>query len=57
MNKIIIKSIFIIWIGARLAGGDLIKNSSTNPNNQQLFVPRAPKTIDSLDLENFLHPK
>ncbi|CAF4528076.1 unnamed protein product, partial [Rotaria sp. Silwood2] len=44
-------------VGARLAGGDLMKNSSTHTNNPQLFMGGAAKTVDSLDLENFLHPK
>ncbi|CAF3553894.1 unnamed protein product [Rotaria sp. Silwood1] len=44
-------------VGARLAGGDLMKNSSTHANNQQLFMGGGAKTVDSLDLENFLHPK
>ncbi|CAF1608539.1 unnamed protein product, partial [Adineta ricciae] len=53
--------IFTIFIGARLAGGDLTKNaSSTQATNQPLFVTgtrRTSKTVDSLDLENVLHPK
>ncbi|CAF3729736.1 unnamed protein product [Rotaria sp. Silwood1] len=43
-------------VGARLVGGDPIKNS----NNQQLLVVgtrQKARVIDSLDLENFLHPK
>ncbi|UJR14999.1 hypothetical protein I4U23_001976 [Adineta vaga] len=47
--------------GARLAGGDLTKNaSSTHTTNQPLFATgtrRTSKTVDSLDLENFRHPK
>ncbi|CAF1052117.1 unnamed protein product [Adineta ricciae] len=50
-----------IPVGARLAGGDLTKNaSSTHATNQPLFVTgtrRTSKTVDSLDLENVLHPK
>lgn len=47
-------------LGARLAGGDLTKNSSTQERNQPLFATaprRSSKAVDSLDLENFLHPK
>lgn len=47
-------------LGARLAGGDLTKNTSTQERNQPLFatVPRrSGKAVDSLDLENFLQPK
>lgn len=47
-------------LGARLAGGDLTKNSSMQERNQPLFatVPkRSSKAVDSLDLENFLQPK
>ena len=53
--------IFTMFIGARLAGGDLTKNgSSTHASNQPLFATgtrRTSKTVDSLDLENVLHPK
>ncbi|CAF1618828.1 unnamed protein product [Rotaria magnacalcarata] len=44
-------------VGARLAGGDLMKNSSTHATGQRLYTSGASKTIDSLDLENFLQPK
>ncbi|CAF4707087.1 unnamed protein product, partial [Rotaria sp. Silwood2] len=45
---------------ARLVGGDPIKNSNNYLNNQQLLVvgtKSKARVIDSLDLENFLHPK
>ncbi|CAF0889439.1 unnamed protein product [Adineta steineri] len=47
-------------VGARLAGGDLMKNTSAHSTNQPLFVTstrRTSKTVDSLDLENFSQPK
>ncbi|CAF4386537.1 unnamed protein product [Rotaria socialis] len=44
-------------VGARLAGGDLMKSSSTHATGQRSHTSGPSKTVDSLDLENFLQPK
>ncbi|CAF0905057.1 unnamed protein product [Adineta steineri] len=66
-NKILLRTLFkmpnITYDSierARLAGGDLMKNTSAHSTNQPLFVTstrRTSKTVDSLDLENFSQPK
>ena len=48
-----------VYLGARLAGGDLMKNNSSYSSNQ-LSAGRAKSTgkmIDSLDLENLHQPR
>lgn len=47
--------------GARLAGGDLTKNIGAHARDQPSFAAAGArnrsKAVDSLDLDNFLHPK
>ena len=51
----------LTFSGVRLTGSDLTKTTATQDKNpSSLFVTgsgRTAKTVDSLDLENFLHPK